>query len=259
MDDSRIAHHLGSTHSRIVHSGPTRCGPAYRGFAHRIFVFCVLACGILCSCLLPGCAAKGAVRHADAIPADSIAIAYVPADLEHFPDYWTYRNDPTVGIEISSLDLGLRLSDFAVVEVRPEAFPVLRRLGADSANGPAALRHLRYECNRLLVVIRIPVDGDGRPSGKTIASDIFHNTMEVARIFQNPKYGVDSRPITMRHTVETGHGFRAILFDKAQDRILLDTVSAVLTSGMRVRDQDKEEDPVSCHYRLFAKACLKGR
>jgi hypothetical protein len=201
----------------------------------------------------------GSARHAaDAAPADSIAIAYIPGDLGDFADYRAYRDDYRVRTEISSLDLALRRNDFSVEEAGPESFPALRRLATDSTAGAEALDGVRCGPSRLLVVVEVPVEGDGQVSGKTMAADITHNILAVSTMIAGMKYTGFYRP-GMQHTSETGHGFRAILFDRAQGRVVVDTVSTILTNGSRLRGQAREETPVECHYRTFVKACIKGR
>jgi hypothetical protein len=226
--------------------------PAMR--ASRIAFSLPLAC-----LWLSGCAPMGSGRHTNAAPADSLAIAYVPGSMGGFADYRSYRDDYSVVTEFSGLDLALRQSDFYVEEIGPEGFPALRRLGAEPASGADALRGLHCNPNRVLVVVQAPVEGDGRISGKTMASDIAHNILEVGdAITSIQNQGFFRKPV-MRHTSESGHGFRAILYDKAQGRVLLDTVSTLLTSGTRVPGQSRDESPADCHYRTFVKACLKAK
>jgi hypothetical protein len=229
-----------------------RKGPAMAD-ARIAFTFC------LAGLLLAGCAPMGSGRHgAEPTPADSIAIAYIPESLPEFADYRSYRDDYAVRTEISALDLSLRENDFSVEEVGPENFPALRRLGADSAFGPESLRGLRHGPNRLLVVLEVPVEGDGKISGKTMASDITHNVLAISNMIATIGYNGVYQP-SMQHTTESGHGFQALLFDRAQGRILLDTVSAILTNGTRVPGQRREETPIEWHYRNFVKTCVKGR
>jgi hypothetical protein len=208
---------------------------------------------------LSACSPMGRGRQAEAAPADSLAIAYVPVAMGGFPDYRSYRNDYAVVTEFSGLDLALRRNDYFVEEIGPEGFSALRRLAAGTVSGADALRGLHCDPNRVLLVLQVPVEGDGRISGKTMASDIAHNILEVGDAIASVKtQGYFYKP-SMRHTSESGHGFRAILYDRAQGRVLLDTMSTVLTRGTRIPGQTREESPADCHYRTFVKACLKGK
>lgn len=210
-------------------------------------------------CLLE-CAPTGSHRQAaGAAPADSIAFAYIPGGLAQFPDYQSFRENDFIRSEIMSLDLSLRENDYVVEEVGQSDFEALRGLAAsDSAVDPAAIASLQYGPRRLLLILDVPVKGNGRASGKTMASDILHNAGAIAGAIEAMKVGGFGAKPQMRHTSETGHGFRAILFDRESKAILLDTVSSVLTGGGKAPGQTGKESPGHWHYRTFIQAKVKG-
>jgi hypothetical protein len=215
-----------------------------------------------CLAGLSECAPTGSGKAAvQAPPVDSIAIAYLPRKESRNPDYRTYRENVDVVSEIQSLDFVLRQRDFATEEIGAESFPALLGLGADSVLGKPSsrlrsLRALRYGPARLLLVVYVPPgEGGGRPSAATLAADFAHNAGEViGSLGGSLLHGMD-----FRHTVEVGHSFRAILYDKRGDRILMDTVSTLVTQGGRAQEQADGETLAECHYRIFVQACLKTR
>ncbi|MBW8888829.1 MAG: hypothetical protein JF616_13825 [Fibrobacteres bacterium] len=213
-----------------------------------------------CLAALLDCAATGSGKAGSrAAPADSIAIAYLPRKESRNPDYRTYRESEDVVSEIQSLDFVLRQNDFATEEIGAESFPALLGLGADSVLGKPSsrlrsLRALRYGPSRLLLVVYVPPREGGQASASTLAADFAHNAGEViGSVGGGILHGMD-----FRHTVEVGRSFRAILYDKRQDRILLDTVSTLVTQGGRAPEQTDGETMVECHYRIFVQACLKA-
>jgi len=207
------------------------------------------------------CAPTGSEKAgSQALPIDSIAIAYLPRKESRNKDYRTYRESEDVVYEINSLDFVLRQSDFATEEIGAESFPALLGLGADSVLGKPSsrlrsLRALHYGPARLLLVVYVPPgEGGGRPSAATLAADFAHNAGEViGSVGGSLLHGMD-----FRHTVEVGRSFRAILYDKRRDRILMDTISTLVTQGGRAQEQAEGESLAECHYRTFVQACLKA-
>jgi hypothetical protein len=109
----------------------------------------------------------------------------------------------------------------------------------------------------MLLVMDLPVKGG--PTGKTRVKDALHNTLEVAGFVNSLAIPIlpGHDAMKFQRSQEYGHGFRALVFDQAEGRILIDTVSAFTTDGQKAPGQTTKEHHAHFHYRTFIKAKLK--
>lgn len=162
-----------------------------------------------------------------------------------------------------NLDLALRECDYATDEIGGADFAQLQHLTAkDSAIGPEDFQELHFASRRLLLIMDMP--SKVGPTAGTKAKDAVNNTITVAGkaaalLTGNALLAGNTLGLAgggLQSTREYGHAFRAIYFDKVENRILIDTTSAITTEGQRAPGQKSSGSFKKHHYKQFIESRL---